>query len=305
MTATPLYLVIAADRGVARHRRARARRARAISRFVSARAVSRRRRVWASRWPVVAGCAIGAPPSTTVLPLGLPDLPFHLRVDALSAFFLLLLGAAGARDLALLRRLFPLERGHRAGPHLLPVPRLPRGDGARARRRRRVCRSWSPGKRWRSSSFFLVTTEHRIPEIRRAGFLYLADRARRRDRDPALLRRAARRQRRLHASARCARSTLTGAWPTVAVLPRARRASAPRPGLLPLHVWLPEAHPAAPSPVSALMSGVMLKTAIYGLLRVAFDLLHGQLVVVGRGRARARPRDRAVRRRSSPPCRRT
>src|SRR6185369_13201553 len=48
-------------------------------------------------------------------------------------------------------------------------------------------------------------------------------------------------------------------------------------GVLPLHVWLPEAHPAAPSPVSALMSGVMLKTAIYGLLRVVFDLLHAQL----------------------------
>ena len=48
-------------------------------------------------------------------------------------------------------------------------------------------------------------------------------------------------------------------------------------GLLPLHVWLPEAHPAAPSPVSALMSGVMLKTAIYGMLRVTFDLLNGQL----------------------------
>jgi len=42
---------------------------------------------------------------------------------------------------------------------------------------------------------------------------------------------------------------------------------------VPLHVWLPEAHPAAPSPVSALMSGVMLKTAIYGMLRVTFDLL--------------------------------
>ena len=40
-------------------------------------------------------------------------------------------------------------------------------------------------------------------------------------------------------------------------------------GILPLHVWLPEAHPAAPSPVSALMSGVMLNTAIYGLLRVS------------------------------------
>src|SRR5262249_35297575 len=39
------------------------------------------------------------------------------------------------------------------------------------------------------------------------------------------------------------------------------------------HVWLPEANPAAPSPVSALMSGVMLKTAVYGILRVTFDLL--------------------------------
>lgn len=39
-------------------------------------------------------------------------------------------------------------------------------------------------------------------------------------------------------------------------------------GLFPLHVWLPEAHPAAPSHVSALMSGVMIKTGIYGILRV-------------------------------------
>src|SRR5260370_5810225 len=44
-------------------------------------------------------------------------------------------------------------------------------------------------------------------------------------------------------------------------------------GLVPLHVWLPEAHPAAPSPVSALMSGVMLETALYGMIRVSFDLL--------------------------------
>jgi formate hydrogenlyase subunit 3/multisubunit Na+/H+ antiporter MnhD subunit len=39
-------------------------------------------------------------------------------------------------------------------------------------------------------------------------------------------------------------------------------------GFIPLHVWLPEAHPAAPSHVSALMSGVMIKTGIYGLLRI-------------------------------------
>ena len=40
-------------------------------------------------------------------------------------------------------------------------------------------------------------------------------------------------------------------------------------GFMPLHVWLPEAHPAAPRHVSAVMSGVMIKTGIYGLLRVA------------------------------------
>ena len=39
-------------------------------------------------------------------------------------------------------------------------------------------------------------------------------------------------------------------------------------GFIPLHVWLPEAHPAAASHVSAVMSGVMIKTGIYGLLRV-------------------------------------
>jgi hydrogenase-4 component B len=39
-------------------------------------------------------------------------------------------------------------------------------------------------------------------------------------------------------------------------------------GFVPLHVWLPQAHPAAPSHVSAVMSGVMIKTGIYGLLRV-------------------------------------
>ena len=44
-------------------------------------------------------------------------------------------------------------------------------------------------------------------------------------------------------------------------------------GLVPLHVWLPNAHPAAPSHVSALMSGVMLKVAVYGFGRFIFDFL--------------------------------
>jgi hydrogenase-4 component B len=44
-------------------------------------------------------------------------------------------------------------------------------------------------------------------------------------------------------------------------------------GVVPLHVWLPQAHPAAPSHASALMSGVMLKVALYGVFRLGFDLL--------------------------------
>jgi hydrogenase-4 component B len=46
-------------------------------------------------------------------------------------------------------------------------------------------------------------------------------------------------------------------------------------GIIPLHVWLPMAHPVAPSHVSALMSGVVIKMGIYGLLRVVLDLLGG------------------------------
>jgi len=46
-------------------------------------------------------------------------------------------------------------------------------------------------------------------------------------------------------------------------------------GIVPLHVWLPRAHPAAPSHVSALMSGVMIKMGVYGILRLALDLLGG------------------------------
>jgi hydrogenase-4 component B len=59
-------------------------------------------------------------------------------------------------------------------------------------------------------------------------------------------------------------------------------------GVVPLHVWLPRAHPAAPSHVSALMSGVMIKLGVYGLVRVAFDWLGtgpvwwgGTMLIVG------------------------
>jgi len=46
-------------------------------------------------------------------------------------------------------------------------------------------------------------------------------------------------------------------------------------GIIPLHIWLPSAHPAAPSHVSALMSGVMIKTGIYMLVRISLEILPG------------------------------
>ncbi len=56
-------------------------------------------------------------------------------------------------------------------------------------------------------------------------------------------------------------------------------------GLFPMHVWLPEAHPAAPSHVSAIMSGVMIKTGVYGVVRVVSmiadsDLLHLSGIII-------------------------
>jgi multicomponent Na+:H+ antiporter subunit D len=50
-------------------------------------------------------------------------------------------------------------------------------------------------------------------------------------------------------------------------------------GMFPLHVWLPDAHPVAPSPASALLSGVMLKTGAYGLMRVLFNVYSVELLI--------------------------
>jgi hydrogenase-4 component B len=214
--------------------------------------------------------ALGNAPETAVLPLGLPDLPFHLRLDALGAFFLILLGSATAAVSLFSSGYF------RAGAGTLPglicfqyhafvaaMAVVLIADDAYL-----FMVAWET---MALASFFLVTTDHRIPEIRRAGLLYLVIahvgaigillcfgvlQGGRGDYTFDGMRAVA----------------LTGAWPSVAFF-LALFGFGAKAGLLPLHIWLPEAHPAAPSPVSALMSGVMLKTAIYGLLRVTFDLL--------------------------------
>ena len=121
------------------------------------------------------------------------------------------------------------------------------------------------------SSYFLVTTQHRIPEIRRAGFLYLL--IAHLGAIAILLSFGVMQGGSWQFTFDAMRSaTLEPGWAAVA-FSLALFGFGAKAGLVPLHVWLPEAHPAAPSPVSALLSGVMLKTALYGMLRVTFDLL--------------------------------
>ena len=121
------------------------------------------------------------------------------------------------------------------------------------------------------SSYFLVTTQHRIPEIRRAGFIYLL--MAHLGAIAILLSFGVLQGGSWQFTFDAMRAAhLTPAWAAAAFL-LALAGFGAKAGLVPLHVWLPEAHPAAPSPVSALMSGVMLKTAVYGMLRVTLDLL--------------------------------
>jgi formate hydrogenlyase subunit 3/multisubunit Na+/H+ antiporter MnhD subunit len=217
---------------------------------------------------------LGQSPEASVLPLGLPDLPFHLRLDALSACFLFLLGAVGA-GVSIFAAGY-LRRGEGTPPglqslyyhlFLASMALVLLADDAYA-----FMVAWET---MALSSFFLVTSDHRLPEIRRAGFLYLL--IAHIGAIAILLCFGV-----LHGTAgeytfaAMRAAAPTPFWATVAFL-LALFGFGAKAGVLPLHVWLPEAHPAAPSPVSALMSAVMLKTAIYGLLRVTFDLLHTQV----------------------------
>ncbi len=217
------------------------------------------------------------PASAIVLPIGLPDLPFHLRLDALSAFFLVLLGGSAFGVTVYSIGYFKdMERGSLAllafwyHLFLAGMTLVLLADDAYA-----FMVAWEV---MALSSYFLVTTDHDIPDIRRAGFLYLL--IAHVGAIALLLCFGVLQGGGLEASgdftfASMRLAEMTPFWGSVVFL-LALFGFGAKAGLVPLHVWLPEAHPAAPSPVSALMSGVMLKTAIYGLLRVTFDLLNVQ-----------------------------
>jgi hydrogenase-4 component B len=218
--------------------------------------------------------SIRAEPVVAVLPLGLPDLPFHLRLDALSAVFVVLVGAVGFGISLFSAGYF--RHGEGALPGLLclqyhvflsSMVMVMLADDAYL-----FMVAWET---MALSSYFLVTTSHRIAEIRRAGFLYLL--VAHIGAIAILLCFGVMHGGGGHYTFDALRaSELSVFWASTAFL-LALFGFGAKAGLLPLHVWLPEAHPAAPSPVSALMSGVMLKTAVYGLLRVTFDLLPMQI----------------------------
>ena len=182
-----------------------------------------------------------AAPEVAVLPLGLPDLPFHLRLDALSAFFLLLLGAASAGVSVFAAGYFRSGEGTPPGllclqyhVFLASMALVLLADDAYA-----FMVAWET---MALSSFFLVTTDHRIAEIRRAGFLYLLIAHVGAIAHPAVLRRAAGRQRRLHVRRHARAAAARRSGRSVAFL-LALFGFGAKAGLLPLHVWLPEAHP--------------------------------------------------------------
>ena len=217
---------------------------------------------------VLALLGIARTPSTAILPLGIPWLGARFRLDALSAFFLAVvaLGAAAAslfalgygRHEAAPRRVLPFYPAFLAGMCIVVL-----ADDAFT-----FLVSW---EFMSLSSWALVMAHQRVPDNVRAGYVYLIMAS---FGTLALL---------LmfgllagpdgsYAFADMRAADLS-AGVAGAVLVLALIGAGSKAGLVPLHVWLPLAHPAAPSHVSALMSGVMTKVAVYGFVRIVFDLL--------------------------------
>lgn len=217
--------------------------------------------------------AFGAP-QVAILPLGLPDLPFHLRLDSLSSFFLFVFGMVSTGVSIFSAGYFRTGEGTPPGLLCLEYHACLAGMGLLLI----ADDAYVFMLAWETMSLtatLLVTANHRLPEVRRAGFLYLLIshvgalalllcfgllQANTGD----------------YTFANMRHQQLDVFWASIAFF-LALFGFGAKAGILPLHIWLPEAHPAAPSPISALMSAFVLKTGIYGVLRVSFDLLHTQI----------------------------
>jgi formate hydrogenlyase subunit 3/multisubunit Na+/H+ antiporter MnhD subunit len=203
-----------------------------------------------------------------VLPLGIPWIGAHFRLDALSAFFLIVVNLGGvAASLYAIghgehetapMRVLPFYPAFLAGMNLVVV-----ADDAYS-----FLFSW---EFMSLTSWALVMAHHRDRNNTRAGYIYLLMAS---FGTLALLLAfgllAGPNGGYAFATIRAgAHSPLLAAL----ILTLALLGAGSKAGLVPLHVWLPLAHPAAPSHVSALMSGVMTKVAVYAFIRLVFDLL--------------------------------
>ncbi|HVZ52632.1 MAG TPA: hydrogenase 4 subunit B [Pseudolabrys sp.] len=210
----------------------------------------------------------GGATSAVTLPLGLPWLGAHFRIDALSAFFLLVINLGGvAASLYALgygrhehfpQRVLPFYPAYLAAMNLVVLA----GDAFS------FLVSW---EFMSLSSWALVISHHEERENLRAGFVYLLMAS---FGTLALLFAFG-----LLAGAsgnytfEAMRAAHPSAGLAALVLVLALTGAGSKAGIVPLHAWLPLAHPAAPSHVSGLMSGVMTKVAIYGFVRIVFDLI--------------------------------
>src|SRR5262249_16267795 len=208
-----------------------------------------------------------ATPPVVTLPLGLPWLGAHFRLDMLSAFFLAVvnLGAAAASLFAIgygrhedaPERVLPFYPAFLAGMNLVVL-----ADDAFT-----FLMSW---EFMSLSSWGLVMAHHRERDNAYAGYVYLAMAS---FGTFALLLGYG-----MLAGAdgnyafAAMRASPPSAGVAAIVLILALIGAGSKAGIVPLHVWLPLAHPAAPSHVSALMSGVMTKVAVYGFGPIVFDL---------------------------------
>jgi hydrogenase-4 component B len=207
-------------------------------------------------------------PAGLELPLGLPWIGAHFRVDALSAFFLIVvnLGAAAASLFALgygrhetqPSRVLPFFAAFLAGMNLVVL-----ADDAFT-----FLLSW---EFMSLTSWALVMAHHRNPDNLRAGYIYLVMASF----GTLMLLLAFGMLAGTDGGYAFAMIRESSRSPTLSaiILAFVLIGTGSKAGLVPLHVWLPLAHPAAPSHVSALMSGVMTKVAVYGFIRIVFDLL--------------------------------
>ncbi len=222
-----------------------------------------------------------------VLPLGLPWLGSHFQADALAAFFLTVVNLGGA-----VASCYALGYGrHEPEPHrVLPFyPAFLAGMNlvVLAADAFTFLLSW---EFMSLASWALVMAHHREADNVRAGYIYIVMAS---FGTLALLLAFG-----LLAGPEggYAFAVIRGGHhaPALAalVLALVLVGAGSKAGLVPLHVWLPLAHPAAPSHVSALMSGIMTKVAVYGFVRIVFDLLGepnwwSSLVVLALGGATA------------------